>query len=212
MPGSVAKGKGGNILAFINVSGMETKKVKGRLPMKNLIAIYNKCVLEMIDINMDISDKIVSVKCNHRLTAALGRCKRNSRTGIYEIEISPVMLADNVDDRVTKDTIIHELIHTCPGCMNHGYEWKRRAEIVNRKLGYNISRLAKTSELVSHGVEVKRREYKYALKCPKCGAEWKYKKWCDALENPGRYQCGKCKEKLYTIGLNGNQVWTARPI
>ena len=177
--------------------------------MKNLIKLFNECVEELKRINMDISNDIVDVKVNGRLSRSLGRCVYNRRYGTYTIEINPCMLADSVEVKTTKDTIIHELIHTCPGCMNHGYEWKRRGDRVNRILGYNIARCAEADGLVAAGVELKTREFKYALECPSCGSQWKYRRWCESLENPSRYQCAKCKCKLHTIGLNGNDVWSA---
>lgn len=177
--------------------------------MKNLHVLFNECVEELKRINMDISNNIVEVKVNGRLSRSLGRCVYNRRYGSYTIEINPCMLGDSVEINATKNTIIHELIHTCPGCMNHGYQWKRRGDRVNRMLGYNISRCASSNELEADGVEIKLREYKYALECPTCGNQWKYRRWCESLENPSRYQCSKCKSKLHTIGLNGNDIWSA---
>lgn len=177
--------------------------------MKDLQKLYNDCVMELKHINMDISNKVTEVKVNGRLSRSLGRCKYNRRYGNYIIEINPCMLADEVEVKTTKNTIIHELIHTCPGCMNHGYEWKRRSDRVNRILGYNIARCAEADGLEAAGVELETREFKYALECPSCGSQWKYKRWCETLEAPSRYQCGKCKCKLHTVGLNGNDAWSA---
>ena len=134
--------------------------------MLNLRKLYMKCVAELESIGMDYSDKIINVKVNGRLKATLGRCVFDRRSGYYTIEVAPCMLGDDVEVEAVKDTIIHELIHTCPGCMNHGTEWKRRAQIVNRKLGYNISRLVKSSDLEAQGGEDRKTGIQVCVEMP----------------------------------------------
>lgn len=171
--------------------------------MKNLDKLYRECVEEMKRINMDISNRIVGIKVNSRLSRSLGRCRLNRYSGSYTIEINPCMLADSVEVKTAKNTIIHELIHTCPGCMNHGYEWKRRGDRVNRMLGYNIKRESEVEGLEANGVKLKKEEYKYALECMKCGHQFKFQRWCGKLENPARWKCG-CGGDLKTICLDGS--------
>ena len=171
--------------------------------MKDLNKLYLECVEEMKRINMDISNRIVGIKVNSRLSRSLGRCRLNRYSGSYSIEINPCMLADSVEVKTTKNTIIHELIHTCPGCMNHGYEWKWRGDRVNRMLGYNIKRESEVEGLEANGVKLKKEEYKYALECMKCGHQFKFQRWCSKLENPARWKCG-CGGDLKTICLDGS--------
>jgi len=175
--------------------------------MKDLQKLFRECVLEMKSINMDISNNIGSITVNRRLTRALGRClKKYTSYGVsFNIDINPCMIEDGVEVKATKNVIMHELLHTCPGCYNHGSEWKYRAKIVNRKLGYNISTTEDTSTLESSGVKLTTREYKYALVCEKCGKQYKKKRWCEALRNPSRYKCGVCEGRLYTICLDGSR-------
>lgn len=176
--------------------------------MKNLNRLYLECSEELRRINMDVSSKIVKVTVNGRLKTTLGICRYDYRTGNYRIEINPALLADGVDELEVKDTIIHEMLHTCPGCMTHGWEWKRRADRVNRMLGYHVSRTASRKDMEAAGVEVKREEWKYALECVECGTQWKYKRWSKSLENPSRYRCGKCHSELKTVSLDGTrEVW-----
>ena len=177
--------------------------------MKDLNKLYHECVEEMKRINMDISNRIVGIKVNGRLSRSLGRCRFNHYSGSYSIEINPCMLADSVEVKTTKNTIIHELIHTCPGCMNHGYECKRRGDRVNRMLGYNVQRCAEVERLEAAGVEVKKEEYKYALECVRCGHQFKFQRWCSKLENPSRWKCGNgCGGDLKTVCLDGSrEIW-----
>lgn len=172
--------------------------------MKNLDKLYFECEKELRRINMDFSEYIRKVSVNGRLRTTLGVCHYDYRTGWYTIEINPCLLADNVNDMEIKDTIIHEMIHTCPNCMSHGYEWKRRADRVNRMLGYHVSRCASVKGLLEAGVKDMREPYKYALECVDCGKQFKYRRWCASLENPSRYRCGKCHGNLKTICLDGS--------
>ena len=176
--------------------------------MKDLNRLYVECEKELRRINMDFSEYIRKVSVNGRLRTTIGICHYDYRTGWYTIEINPVLLADNVDDMEVKDTIIHEMLHTCPGCMDHGYEWKRRADRVNRMLGYHVSRTASSKRLLEAGVKDMRESYKYALECVDCGNQFKYRRWCASLENPSRYRCGKCHGELKTVYLDGSrEVW-----
>lgn len=177
------------------------------MEVKDLYKLYRECSEELRRINMDFSDKIVRVSVNGRLRTTLGVCNRDRRTGKFTIDINPALLADNVSDLEVKDTIIHEILHTCPNCFDHGYEWKRRADRVNRMLGYHVSRTASRADMEAAGVKIKREEFKYALECVECGTQYKYKRWGKALENPSAYRCGSCGGDLRTIGLNGNRVY-----
>ena len=181
--------------------------------MKDLRKLYNDCVVELKRINMDISNRIVEVKPNGRLRTVLGKCKYNRRTGNYSIEINTCLLTDEAETQAAKETIIHELIHTCPGCMNHGYEWKRRGERASRMLGYDVCRLRSVDKLNDWKVEVKEETFKYALVCNDCGKEYKFKRWCGKLENPSRFVCGRCKGSLRVVSLDGSrEVWAANKI
>ena len=173
--------------------------------MKNLNALFAECKMELDSINMDYSRKIVSIKVNNRLRTTMGICHRNRSTGNYTIDINPALLADSADVREVKDTIIHEIIHTCPGCFNHGVEWKMRGDLVNRKLGYNISRCADRAEVEAKGIQLKVETYKYALECVECGQQYKYKRWTSALEYPSKYRCGSCHGNFKVVCLDGSR-------
>lgn len=57
-----------------------------------------------------------------------------------------IHLREDTDIDGLKNTIIHELLHTCKGCMKHTGEWKQLAEKVNRYYGYNIKRCDSADE------------------------------------------------------------------
>lgn len=110
-----------------------------------------------------------------------------------------MLLADEVDDRVTLNTIMHKLLHTVLSCLNHNGKWKVYAELVNRRLPqYNIKRVAKESET---GIIVERKTpvYRYILRCTKCDQEIKRQKETKVVINYKRYRCGKCGGVLERI-------------
>lgn len=177
--------------------------------MKNLWKLYKECVAEAHSIGLDISSHIESVTVNPRLSRALGRCRITGNR--YAIEVQPCMLADGIEDRVAKNTIMHEIIHTCPDCFNHGPNFQNRARLVNRKLGYDIHTRTETSKLEAAGVQLKKKKAKYALICNGCGARIERQRWSAVLENPARYRCGSCHGTLRVISLDGN-VSICKPI
>jgi|SRR5690554_3656201 len=93
----------------------------------------------------------------------------------YRIAINPFLISK--DD--IKNTIIHEILHSFPDCMTHKGEWKRRAEIVNSRLNYKITRtsnktLAEARETSSGIVYIpieRKEKLKHFVKCEGCGNE-----------------------------------------
>ena len=64
---------------------------------------------------------------NTRAQRRLGCCVY--RDGAFTIEVSARILEDS---QLFKVTLLHELLHTCYGCQNHGKRWKSCAQKVGR--------------------------------------------------------------------------------
>ena len=62
----------------------------------------------------------------------LGLCQMTNK-GNYIIRISKYSDVDTMEG-----TIFHEIIHTFPGCLNHGEGFKQYASIINRLYDMNI--------------------------------------------------------------------------
>ena len=90
-----------------------------------------------------------------------------------------------------RETLAHELLHTCYGCRNHGRRWKSYAEKMNRAYGYSISR-SSTNEEMGVGDA---RPYRYLVRCQNCGMEFKRFRASNLTRHPERYRC-KCGGKL----------------
>lgn len=74
-------------------------------------------------------------RINRRKVIKYGRYKK------HHIEISPWVM--NLDDKIIKNTIMHEIIHCMPYCNDHGKVFKQYARYINQTLGYDISRVRK---------------------------------------------------------------------
>lgn len=134
---------------------------------------------------------------NFKVTKKVGKRKSVSfeKFGEHHIEISKWVM--ELDDKIIKNTIIHELIHCIPFCNNHGEEFKKYATYINSRLGYNIKRVGNPKEdYEKSNISYKEKEveYKYKIKCQKCGQEILRQRF--NVRKLNRYRCGKCGGKL----------------
>lgn len=167
--------------------------------MKNYMATFDYCRELLYELHIPFADgdvnSIVAVEVNPRLRRAVGRCVivKTYFCGEkdFKIELNPAVVEDSVPDSELETTLIHELIHTCPGCWNHGATWSRYAAKVNREYGYNVARLinCKTAEQRRNEAE----PYKYKVICKSCGqVVAKRKRICDLVSYPSHYHHKVC--------------------
>lgn len=126
------------------------------------------------------------VRVNGRAVARFGCCK-------YEKGGQVIEVAGRVargPERSCMETLAHEVLHTCPGCRNHGERWKDYARRMNQAYGYHITRTSTDKEL---GVE--ERPCKYLLRCDRCGTEFKRFRASPLTRHPERYRC-RCGGRL----------------
>ena len=81
------------------------------------------------------------------------------------------------DDEVAEErlvgTMIHELIHTQDGCMDHKEGFKRLAAYVNAKYpNYKVQRCNSVEDVGLKFSEIKK--VRYLAMCTKCSHEWYY--------------------------------------
>ena len=151
--------------------------------------LFKGCIKELESIGITFKDKEINIIISKRNNKRYGCCrpeipdenyKKVFRKGFkfiikyenykkYTIEISPWVI--ELNDDIIKNTIIHELIHCMPKCVNHGEEFKRYAKLINEKLGYNITRAGnKKEDYEKSNIEYNEIEnYKYRIKCKNCG-------------------------------------------
>lgn len=158
-----------------------------------------KDILDSLNIEYGPIDE---VEINFRATSRWGQCIYHRATGTYTVEVSSRLLVDGVEREALLDTLVHEFLHAHTGRMSHTGEWKRCAELVNRKYAMNIKRCTSNEE---KGVEP---QYKYLITCDKCGIATAYKRKNRVVEfimrspkNNIMCKCGKCGSRNFTINV-----------
>lgn len=132
---------------------------------EKLYKLYLECLNELEEIgikiqgNKDIGE--IEINISKRDNKRYGACKQEEpdqstmyieriyrrkvikywRYKKHHIEISPWVM--NLDDKIIKNTIMHEIIHCMPYCNDHGKIFKQYAQYINQTLGYDISRVRK---------------------------------------------------------------------
>lgn len=159
--------------------------------MKDLVAICSECEKDLSAIGIKIG-QVTEYVVNSRAKRRLGLCHKN-RSGGFIIQISDVLLRDEVSVKELKNTIYHEQLHTCPGCMNHGENWQRLAHKVNIAYGMSVSRVADPDAIATkiHLTE-SREQAKYRYECQNCGRIHVNMRASGFTKHPERYICGKC--------------------
>ena len=145
------------------------------------------------EVGIPISKRIEPhVTINRRAVNRLGCCKRKGEG--YFIELS-ARVAEGPKESC-RETLAHELLHTCWGCQNHGARWKEYAQRMNNAYGYHIRRVA-AAEVVE---QLQPRPFKYLLRCENCGAELGRYRASPLTRHPERYRC-RCGGKLRPVKL-----------
>lgn len=159
--------------------------------MKNYKELQKICISEVIAAGI-IPGHIVEWNINYRAKRRWGMCIKNNSG--YVIQISSILLEDDrVSEKACKETIIHEILHTCRGCDKHTGMWSYYANIMNNKYGYSIKRATSGTEKgVEEYTPTRRLTYQYCYKCEKCGQIIRRKKACKFTRYYRSYTCGIC--------------------
>ena len=127
-----------------------------------------------------------------------GQCRK--RYGKFEIGISYKLIDENWSktDEGLINTILHEVLHNCEGCLNHGSQWKYYADKIRNKYGIDITRTS-SAEKKQVDLEKQLSLYKYVLRCKKCNMEIRRMRMTDVISQYSHYRCGKCNGELERI-------------
>lgn len=162
--------------------------------MRNLMTYAVQCMKMLDEINIPYVTPI-DWQVNTR-AKRWGYCKRVpcGNEPEFLIQINASLLDERNDEVGLMNTIIHELLHTCPGCFNHSASWQYMAQRVYNAFGYRIQR---TSSAKEKGVEIDLRSeridtHRYAVSCPKCGWVRYYERAGKHVQRPERYRCNAC--------------------
>ncbi len=129
--------------------------------MRDLQQIYKECIDELKFIGIPIQDgrveEILAVPLHE--DGGSGHCFLVDNRQ-YRIEIWDKLLEDEVDIKILKKIVCHELIHTCPECMNHRGQFRKYARKVDKSYSY---------ELMTYDDDIyQKKPILNKLQCPKC--------------------------------------------
>lgn len=165
--------------------------------MRDLQLTAEECRRELASIGITCGS-VRAFTVNTRAKKRWGLCRQVP--GGFEIEIAAVLLREDVPISSLKNTIIHELLHTCPGCGDHGPEWKALAGRVNRAYGYGIRRLATPEEKGVVSADDERAKYQFV--CKDCGQVIRRMRSSKFTRNYTRYRCAKCGGRLRKVEID----------
>lgn len=173
--------------------------------MKNLNELFEQAMSIVEGCGIKTGD-IVEVTINTRATRRWGQCRKTGDK--YYINISSRILADDTDPHAVIELLIHEILHTCRGCMTHKNEWKRLANLVTKTTGFKITR---TTSAEHFGIILDdNRKSKYVFVCQKCGAVIRRERVSNFVRHPERYSCGKCGGKFkQDLSRSTHEIWRA---
>ena len=160
--------------------------------MKDYKAIYEECRYLLQKMGICTRDDI-NVVINSRAKSRWGLCK--IAKGNITIEISDRLLDDNVPDTSLKDVMIHELLHSVAPGYHHGGKWLYLAKKVNDR--YPDLNIVRGESAAAYGVKDD-FDYKYIIKCTKCGHKFGRRKMSKVITNLNEYRC-KCGGDLVLV-------------
>lgn len=160
--------------------------------MKDFDKLIHICLEEVIAAGIQ-PGHIVEWKLNSRAKKRWGQCTKKSN-GECRIQIASRLLTDDrISEKACKDTIIHEILHSCPECKGHTGKWKEYAQIMNVKYGYDIKRITSGEEKgVENYISTRGLPLKYVFKCKYCGNSIAKKMECKFTHYYKNYRCKKC--------------------
>lgn len=169
--------------------------------MRDLKEYVTHCIDELKSIGIE-PGRILTLEINTRARKRWGACspeydEKGNIIG-YNISINKLLLDEKIPEKALKNTIIHELLHSCKGCLTHKNQWKNLAEKVRMELGYDIRRVG-SSDHKGIAIEIPSKPPKYIIRCQSCGETYSRKRKSKVVDHPELYRCGKCKGKLERV-------------
>ena len=177
--------------------------------MKDLQKLFEKCIglVEQLGIP---HGEIECVTVNTRAKKRWGQAKRvGTKWGNakWHININARLLAEDVDDSITESVILHEILHTVPGCFGHQQKWKSLAALLNQRYGYRIHT---TDTYDTLGIEplpeelaaragVPHSSFPYQVRCMKCGTVLGRRRMSKLIRFPAGYRHAGCGGKFERI-------------
>jgi len=175
---------------FFGFGIMKEIRNRGKI-MRSLKILLNKCMKELDALNIPYGNI-------HKIEYAdvgkcLGKCIAYYEE-VFDIQISELFKNCEADILDLKAIIMHELLHTCDGCNNHGELWRKYAALVDSAYHYDVLGFRTRRQVF---LKEKEKEIIHRLVCPNCGGFWNIrdeKLWEKILRDED-YECSWCEGK-----------------
>lgn len=165
--------------------------------MRNLQKIYYECVQECKNAKIPIRDnKVIKIGLmTDELEDFYGVCYKELNNEGFSIYINPLLFNENCNIKELKETIIHELIHTCSRCWTHGKTWMKYANIMNNKYSYELTTIKDYDAIFN-----KEKPILHHYICPNCGSIYNTRTINECDYNPNNYKiCLFCRSNYKKI-------------
>ena len=170
--------------------------------MKDFKRLQEECMREVEAVGIKPGN-IVKWSLNSRAKTRWGLCVKY-KNGDCEIQIAERLIEDDrISEKSCKDTMIHEILHSCAGCHRHTGKWKKYAELMNDTYGYNIKRVTSGEEKGVENYQSKGRPVKYIYRCSGCGQIIMRKRECKFTRHYRQYICGCCGKRRAFKKISG---------
>ena len=119
-------------------------------------------------------------------------------TNMYELILSNVfelIPEETVARNRFQTSIIHEFIHTIPGCWDHRRKFQQLCNLIRYR--YPEYKLQTSTDTESCGLVIEEKPPRYTVVCEHCGHEYKY--WKKPRYNLDNYVCGECKHSNFKL-------------
>lgn len=166
------------------------EKKEGIITQENFYTIVEIILnkFKSLGFNVNTTSSNYTLEINNKALKRLGRCEAKSGNR-YVIQINEFHNKLSPETSVM-NTLIHELLHSLPKCMNHGEIWKRYANMYNRAYGTTISRLSPLEgdyKIFKEEIDKQRghtqhknhsvySDGKHKITCSKCNKSWYYER------------------------------------
>ena len=163
--------------------------------MKNLYELLREAKEKCSAVGIPYG-KITNIKLNNRLSKCWGRCLTKNHKEFW-IEINGKYASDefSTNENIV-EVICHEIIHTCEGCWNHGYQFMQYGKLLTAAYGIVVSTTDSAENRTIDKIAWETSK-KYAVKC-NCRTIYK-DRMCDIIRYPHIYECNKCKGKFERV-------------
>ena len=170
----------------------------------SITKIFNTVSKELIKIGVPIPvkdiKKVGELKTRSKrvrgVTYTFKRIAYNNIDKTNYIGINKKLIGEDFE---IEKTMAHELIHTIPGCSNHGPNFKRYAELINRHYPeYNVSTYYTPDSDETENIDNIKKP-KYVVTCENCGVKTYFYRKCKTLDIISRCTCKKCKSSNFKV-------------